>query len=278
MGNLGLRDVQATLLMPLWARSVESRRPNPIFHDPYSIELCDQVSFDFDQFVRNGVDTMGYCMRAAIVDGLVRDFLKHHPEGRVVELGVGLDVRHLRLDNGRAEWLQIDLPDAIALRERLIPASPRRRVWSGSATDPAWMSLLDDEDDRPLMVTADAMFFFLDDASIRTLLREVAKRFPGAEFVFDAASPEYLWYCNLRHPLADSSLKWSLRSVAKIAAWSPEFRLRRYVGFGDSPSYDPFRARLPRLIRGLRTCLPPIRHAYKIMQWTLGTAHSVAAN
>jgi O-methyltransferase involved in polyketide biosynthesis len=270
MHTPALNDVQATLLMPLWARAVESRRPNPVFCDPHSVELCDQVRFDFSHFVRRRVDTLGYCMRAAIFDALVGDFLRRHPDGRIVELGVGLDVRHLRLDNGRSEWLQIDLPDAIALRRRFVSESSRVRMWAGSATNPDWMVLIDAHDARPVMVTADAMFFFLDDEAIRNLLSDVARRFPGAEFVFDAADPEYLRYCNRRHPLDDSRLGWSLRRVSHVKRWSDAYRLEQYVGFGDSPYYDAFRSRMPWWLQSLRTCLPALRHAYKIMRWSLG--------
>jgi O-methyltransferase involved in polyketide biosynthesis len=158
----------------------------------------------------------------------------------------------------------------MALRRQLIPESPRVRMWAGGATDPRWMDLLDPHSARPLMVTADAMFFFLDDDSIRKLLSDVAERFPGAEFVFDAAGPAYLRYCNRRHPLDDSRLGWSLRRVSHVANWSDAFRLEQYVGFGDAPYYDPFRARLSWWLRSLRTCLPILRHAYKIMRWSLG--------
>jgi hypothetical protein len=72
----------------------------------------------------------------------------------------------------------------IALREQLLPASPRRRSWAGSALDPGWMDEVDPE--RGVLVTAQGllMYFARDDA--HGLIAACAQRFPGGAMVFDA--------------------------------------------------------------------------------------------
>lgn len=54
------------------------------------------------------------------IDRYARDFLSRHPEAAVVHIGCGLDSRFERVDNGKVEWYDLDLPDVIELRRKFI--------------------------------------------------------------------------------------------------------------------------------------------------------------
>ena len=59
-----------------------------------------------------------------------------HPEGLVVNLGAGLDTRFYRLDNGTIAWIDIDLPEVVAFRQKLQdPANPRRLLLAASVLE-----------------------------------------------------------------------------------------------------------------------------------------------
>ncbi|WP_200348746.1 class I SAM-dependent methyltransferase [Halochromatium glycolicum] len=75
-----------------------------------------------------------------------------HPGGTVVELGCGLETQFQRIDDGRVHWLCVDVPQAIAVRERFLPPSERCRHLAMSALDPAWTDHLPAS--APLFVTA----------------------------------------------------------------------------------------------------------------------------
>jgi O-methyltransferase involved in polyketide biosynthesis len=78
--------------------------------------------------------------RTAILDAQVRAFLARHPEGLVVNLGAGLDTRFHRLDNGKLQWMEIDLPEVTAFRRKLDePASPRHTLFAGSVLERVWI-------------------------------------------------------------------------------------------------------------------------------------------
>src|SRR3954454_13644307 len=94
--------VARTLLVPLWARSVESRKTRPIVHDPRAAEICDALDYDFSIFRRAYGTQVGCVLRGLLYDAWATDFLDRHPEGTIVELGAGLSTRFERVDNGRA--------------------------------------------------------------------------------------------------------------------------------------------------------------------------------
>lgn len=121
-----LQPVARTMMIPLWARAAEMRKTSPLVQDARALEICEDLDFDFDTF-RNAWGTqVGCVLRGLLYDRWVTEFLTLHPDGTVVELGAGLTTRFERLDNGRAHFVDLDLPDAIALRRRYVTPSKRR--------------------------------------------------------------------------------------------------------------------------------------------------------
>lgn len=265
-----LIGVQETLLMPLWARAVEAGRSAPLIDDPRSAEIVKEIAYDFDAFVRQGVDQTGYCVRAALIDRQVREFLDQHPDAVVVEIGAGLDTRFDRLDNGRVHWFDLDLPACMALRRTLFQEQERRRFLSTSVLEPAWIEQVRQLQPSAVLCVAEGVFYFFRESQLSELFARIATRLPGARIVFDCQSPAYLRYCNWRHPLRNSRLQWALDNVRRLAAWDSRLCVEDWVGFGDRPEYDAFRPRLPRLIRGARWLCPWVREFFRIVRVRCG--------
>jgi len=81
-----LCGAQATLLMPLWARAMEYRQPNPILRDEKSVAIVESLDFDFRQFEKRSVPIADYCIRSKIIDELVLTQLADQSHSTVVEL------------------------------------------------------------------------------------------------------------------------------------------------------------------------------------------------
>jgi hypothetical protein len=47
------------------------------------------------------------------------EFIEKHPEATIVNIGCGLDTTFSRIDNGKIQFYELDLPDVIALRKNL---------------------------------------------------------------------------------------------------------------------------------------------------------------
>ena len=57
-----------------------------------------------------------------------------------MELGTGLNTRFERVDNGSVHWIDLDLPDTIALRRRFFSDTERRRMIAASLLDEDWLT------------------------------------------------------------------------------------------------------------------------------------------
>ena len=263
-----LTEAQSTLLMPLWARAMESRHPSPLIRDSKAVEMVASLDFDFDLFRQKAVPQADYCVRAVVLDQMVQEFLDQHPSGTVVEFGVGLDTRFDRLDNGTVTWIELDLPHVIDLREQFFEATNRRRILRGSLIETDWIPQVAAFANGPILFIAEGVLYFLTHAQVHSLLKQLAENFPKSSFLFDAQSPWFLWFSNLRQPVKNAEMKFSLGDVRRLEAQHHEqqIRVKRWVGFGDSPYYDSALKRVGRVKRWGRTLCPLVRGMFKIVQ------------
>ena len=183
-----LDGVPETLLWTLYQRAVEARRADAVIRDPEAVALVDAIDYPFERSFGSSFGQW-QALRARCFDEALLHFLDSHPEGTVVALGEGLETQFWRIDNGSVRWLSVDLPEAIALRDRLLPGSSRLRTVACSALDERWMEYVDGP--RGVLVTAQGLLMYFDRAEVHRLIATCAERFPGDKLVFDAV-PSWL--------------------------------------------------------------------------------------
>ncbi|MEQ9406695.1 MAG: class I SAM-dependent methyltransferase [Fuerstiella sp.] len=265
--NPQLAGVPETLLIPLWARAMEQSRRDPLIVDPASAKIVQALNYDFDRFRRKRVETENFCVRSRVMDDVVSQILTARPGTTVVEFGPGLDTRFQRLGHLATNWLEVDLPEVIALRDRFFTPHAARRTVACSMLDEHWLDVCGSLcSEQPPLLIAEGVFYFFSDTEIRELLGAIGHRFPNSSFVFDAVSPWYLKFSNLRHPLTTSRLQFSLGpGAAEIPDWHSNWQIQQYVGYGDSPWYDSVMHRFPWWKRAAVRLLPVARHAFMIV-------------
>ena len=64
----------------------------------------------------------GVIARTIVLDKLVSEYLAKNPGATVVNIACGLDTRYYRM-TGFKHWYNLDLPETIAVREKLLPES-----------------------------------------------------------------------------------------------------------------------------------------------------------
>lgn len=108
-----LEGISETLLITLYARAVESERPDGLIRDEKAVEIVKKLECDFSRLRLHGHDEVAIIMRMRRFDHQARDFLARNPEAAVVHFGCGLDTRFERVDDGRVQWFDLDLPDVV---------------------------------------------------------------------------------------------------------------------------------------------------------------------
>ncbi len=272
--HVELGEVARTLLVPLWARAEESRRAAPLVTDAKARSIVDALDFDFSVLRDARASQLGCCVRAQLVDRWVREFLDHHPEGTIIELGVGLNARFERLDNGRAHWIELDLPDVTALRARFFEAHPRRALVAGSITRRDVITGLSELAPGPCMVVSEGVLVYLRDAEVRDLFARLRSALPGAWFVFDAMTAHVVKlqraHDAMRH--FDAQFAWELARPRDVERFAEGVVVERTERFYDMLYAHP--QRLPRWMQlagpWVSRAWPGVRDVYTINRARLG--------
>jgi O-methyltransferase involved in polyketide biosynthesis len=228
---------------------MESQRSDALMKDEKAVALVTQMGYDFAQ-VRKIRMTEGNkvarIMLTREMDRYARDFLSRYPEAVVVHIGCGLDSRFERVDNGKVEWYDLDLPDVIGLRRKLIDDDGERYHLLGcSVLDDAWLEAMDVHSQRPFLFLAENVFVYFKEAQVKTLVLRLRDHFPGAELVFDGWTPFFVWLGNRQ--LSSSKfadlLHWGFWRSQAIEGWGEGIHLLGQWGFFDQPEprMDPFR-------------------------------------
>ena len=183
---VALSGVPETLLWNLWHRAYEARQPRTVLPDPEAVALLDRIDYPFAETFGepNPLLAQGHALRVRTFDAAVRAFLAEHPDGTVVALAEGLETQFWRVDDGRAHWLCVELPETAEVRTALLPDGERRRTLARSALDLSWRDEVDPR--NGVLITAQGLLMYLQPDEVRELVAGCAEGFPGASLVFDA--------------------------------------------------------------------------------------------
>jgi O-methyltransferase involved in polyketide biosynthesis len=224
------QSVQATMLLPLWGRAEYSRLNPDILDDKEAIEIIRDCAYDFSAVDKVFGEYGGLCYlyRARKIDDAIRAYIEKHPRASVVNIGSGLDTTFSRVDNGLIRWYNLDLPDAAAFRQTLIPDPKRSAIVAKSFFDTSWLDdIAFDESDGVFFLSA-GVFYYFHEEELKPVVAEMARRFPGGELCFDAQSKSALSKSNSmvkKTGNANALMYFYVNDAKSLESWSPEIHL-----------------------------------------------------
>ncbi len=253
--NPNLSGVANTLLITLYIRAIESQRPDALLKDERAESLVrrlDQESLHKTMALTDDFTRVVVILKGREFDCFTQDFLARHPDAVVVHIGCGLDTRFERVDNGKVEWYDLDLPEVIELRRKLIGGEGERHHFLAcSVLEDAWMDMVSVHRPRPFLFLAEGVFMYLHEAQVKSLVQRLHDRFPRAELVLDAFSPFLRWSHNIKvaRTRIGAYLHWGLKHGRDLEGWGDGIRLldERF----------PFQSSDPRIRRSLLVRLIP---------------------
>lgn len=222
--EINLGSVQETMLLPLWGRAVETLKPNPLLVDNKAVEIINSIQYDFSTIANNisKLSRASWIARSIFFDRKISEFISVNPYATVVNVGCGLDTTFDRIDNGKINWIDLDLPDAIELRKQYFQESDRRRNVAKSVFDTTWYEEIKTRDKVMLLIAG--VIYYFDESEVRKLLSEIHTFLPGAEIILDYASRLGIKFSNeqviKRGGMNESAyLKWGTDDLYEIEKW-----------------------------------------------------------
>ena len=107
--------------------------------------------------------------------------------------------------------------------------------------DASWPDEVDHRGE-PVLILAEGLFMYFEEAGLRPLFDRLIDRFPGAEMLFEMLPP--IMVGRARHhdslPQIDNKLefKWGLKNSRELESWNPAIRFQEEWNY-----YDTFKKR-----------------------------------
>lgn len=245
--EIKLGSVQETLLLPLWGRAIESQKEKPILIDKKAISIINSIPYDFTLISKNisKISQASWIARSIYFDKKIKEFIGIHPDATIVNIGCGLDTTFDRIDNGKIQWFDLDLPDSIALRKKYISETDRRQFVSKSVFDTSWYDKI--EKSRKVMLLIAGVIYYFNEPEVKKLFKDFHTFLPGTDIIFDYSSTLGIKMANKKvidKGGIDKSayLKWGIDSIHEIEKWDSFIKV-----ISDMPMFNENKKHYPIL-------------------------------
>ncbi len=182
-----LKNVPETMLWTLHNRATEAMRNDGIIKDEKCVEIYNAIDFDYEKVF--GKAEPSHASRSIKFDKEIRSFLEKYPDGTIINLGEGLETQRYRIGKNKALWVSVDLPDAMAIREKFIKPTEQYLHSPVSALDRKWFDLV--PKDKPVFITAQGLFMYLPEEEVRSIIKDMVETFSEGYLMFDVI-PKWL--------------------------------------------------------------------------------------
>jgi O-methyltransferase involved in polyketide biosynthesis len=224
-----LTGVAETLMITLYARAIETQRPDPILIDHQAVEMAEHLDYDFSKYEKGWGSQLGSVIRAKTIDRIVQNFLETYPSAVIVNLGAGLCTRFSRLDNGEVHWYEVDFPEVIALRRRFFQETERHLFIAQSILDFTWMDAIQRQPNQPMLILSEGVSMYLLEAENKAILQQINARFSPVEVLFDVLSRKRSRSTKQHDTVSktNAEFKWGIDDSRELETWSPSIVLKQ---------------------------------------------------
>ncbi len=216
-----LSGVSETMLQTIYARARESATRGAIT-DKKAEEIIGKLHYDFSLAEKDTAMRSGVIARTIVLDKLVNAFLAAHPGAIVVNIACGLDTRCYRMA-GFSRWYNLDLPETIAVRKKLLPESGAISQIALSAMDD-WGGQIA-ESGAPALIVIEGLTMYLTQADVQRIFAVIARRFSRATVLVETMNPMVVK--RFKEKSIESShakFTWGVKDGRALASLLPGFR------------------------------------------------------
>ena len=229
--KITLTGVPETMLQTVYARARESAGRGAI-RDETAEQIIGSLDYDFSLAEKDTAMRSGVIARTIVLDRLVGAWLGRHPGTVVVNLACGLDTRCYRM-TGFSHWYNLDLPETMAVREKLLPE--KNKTISQLA-----MSAMDDwgakiaETNAPALIIIEGLTMYLAQTDVQQIFRVISGRFQDATVFVETMNPMVVRRFQEKSIAASGAhFTWGVKDGETLAALLPDFRFMEEHGLTE---------------------------------------------
>lgn len=219
--KIKLSGVPETMLQTVYARAKESNGRGAI-HDAKAEELIEKLDYDFSLADKDTAMRSGVIARTIVLDKLTKSWLGAHPGAVVLNIACGLDTRCYRMA-GYAHWYNLDLPETMAVREKLLPESGVISQIAMSAMED-WGKEIK-EQNTPVLVIIEGLTMYLSEEEVQRVFAVISRRFEKATVFAEIMNPMIVRHFKEKSiEGSHAKFTWGVKNGVALAALLPDFR------------------------------------------------------
>ncbi len=189
-------NVADTMYIPLTARIYVSEHFPEYFRDEKALSLKSEMPYDEIASKSSEYYQMAGACRFYNTDRMIRAFTARNEKCNVINIGCGLETSYFRInpDPNRTVFYEMDLPEVIEVRRRVLEETENEILIPGDMFDFAWAKDIDHS--LPTLVTAIGVFQYFEEEKVIGFLKQLKQEFANVEVIFDAMTDNARIYAN----------------------------------------------------------------------------------
>jgi len=187
-------QIAQTAFLTLQCHALDATSDYPVLNDTDSINTFETLKektgfsgFNSNQIKRSLINHIA--LRARQYDYFTKRFIEIFPDAAVVNIGCGMDNRFKRIDNGQIQFYDLDLPEIIALKEKIIPPAKRYKQIARSVFEFDWLNEIERDH---VFLLAEGVFMYCEPVDVKNLFHQLHKKFTNPEIVFEVFNSKWL--------------------------------------------------------------------------------------
>ncbi|MBN1455111.1 MAG: class I SAM-dependent methyltransferase [Methanomicrobia archaeon] len=194
-----LTDVSKTAIATLRSRVIESQKSTPIINDPmaaYCLDKLFSLVSEKEKILLLNRElptslTNHIALRARKYDQIVNNYISNNTSCTVINLGCGFDTRFWRINNEKCTYIELDLPEIIALKKEILQEHLSYELMGCSVLDPSWIEKVTSKSNKNVIFIAEGLFMYLPKLEVINLFGTLSKRFYHSQIVLEVVTEKF---------------------------------------------------------------------------------------
>jgi len=210
--KIKLKGVMETLLIPLSARATETNSKNPRIKDDKAVEMVSNIEYDFDKFDKK-MSREGVIARTILLDRETEKFVNEYPNAICISMGCGLDTRYHRINHNKVQWYNIDFPEVVALRKKLLYENKNVHAIGKSILDMSWLDEVVIEG-REVLIIMEGLLMYFTETEVIQLFCIIRSHLPNCTILIEIMHPFIARHSKYHDTVksTDASFHWGIQS------------------------------------------------------------------
>ena len=206
---MNISDVSKTAILTLICRATGTERKKPVINDPMAVlcfeKLLSIASEEEKQWLLKSkklfagifaTDINALIKRVKYFDKITNDYISNNPSCTVINLACGFDTRYWRINNKNCKFIELDLPEVIALKKEVFKEQINYELIGCSILDVSWIDKVTLNGNNNILILAEGIFMYLPKQDVILLLQTISQRFNNSQIIVELAYERFtkgLW-------------------------------------------------------------------------------------